>query len=142
MPINYKNYDASWKTKIRPDILKRDGDACKICKVKNGSAVFRGFYNNNIEVFQDFDGNIYKTENGEFITCDCYEDIKPSTRNENQKAIRIVLTIAHLDNDTNNNLYGNLAALCQLHHLRHDSKHHAKNARATIEKKKNLQRLF
>lgn len=55
---------------------------------------------------------------------------------------RIILTIAHLDQDKTNNDYENLAALCQKCHLGIDLKHHMENARATREKNKQLQRLF
>lgn len=55
---------------------------------------------------------------------------------------RIVLTIAHMDHDVNNNDYSNLKALCQKCHLDYDKNHHRKNAKATIEKKKGLQSLF
>lgn len=141
MPINYKLYDKTWKTKIRPDILEREGYCCKVCKAKNGSAVFRGVAD-GIEIYQDIDANIYRTDNGEFITCNAYAIIDPSTGNPNQKAVRVVLTIAHLDHDTTNNEYTNLAALCQLHHLRHDKEHHMKNSRKTRDTKKGLQELF
>ena len=51
------------------------------------------------------------------------------------KKTRVILTIAHLDHDITNNDYGNLAALCQRCHLRYDSEHHAKNAKATRDRK-------
>lgn len=58
------------------------------------------------------------------------------------KIIKIVLTVAHLNHDINDNCDENLAALCQLHHLRHDIEHHKKNSRETNIKKKKLQSLF
>jgi hypothetical protein len=58
------------------------------------------------------------------------------------QAIRVVLTVAHIDHDTTNSADGNLAAWCQLHHLRHDAKHHARNAARTRAQKKGLQSLF
>jgi hypothetical protein len=39
----------------------------------------------------------------------------------------IVLTIAHLDHDKNNNRFENLAALCQKCHLNHDLPQHINN---------------
>lgn len=140
MPINYKNYPANWK-EIRQKILERDGHCCKICKVPNRWRVFRGIWN-GIEVYQDSMGRIFKTENGEFLADDMFAIIEPSSGNENQKAIKIVLTVAHLNHDINDNFEHNLAALCQLHHLRLDVDQHKENSRATIEKKKRLQRLF
>ncbi len=142
MPIkDWSKYPDNWKSEIRPRILERDGNCCKVCKAKNGDAVFRGVLN-DIEVFQDFEGNIYRTDNGEYIKCDPYEAIFPSSGNECQKAIKVVLTIAHLDHDTTNNTDENLAAMCQLHHLRYDIQQHKKNSRETMTKKRKLQSLF
>jgi hypothetical protein len=49
---------------------------------------------------------------------------------------KVVLTVAHLDHDTANNARENLRAWCQMHHLRYDAKHHAKNAARTRWQKK------
>ena len=40
---------------------------------------------------------------------------------------KVVLTVAHLDHNKNNNRFSNLAALCQRCHLQHDIKHHVAN---------------
>lgn len=45
--------------------------------------------------------------------------------------VKIVLTIAHLDHVPENCDPSNLRALCQMHHLRYDAKHHAETARQT-----------
>jgi len=142
MPIKDKSkYPSNWFTEIRPAILKRANNCCEVCKAKNKTAVFRGF-RQGLEIYQTIDGNIYRTDNGDFLVCDPYECIEPSTGNPNQKAILIVLTIAHLNHDTTNNDYSNLKAMCQLHHLRHDLEHHKANAAETRNKKKRLQSLF
>lgn len=53
---------------------------------------------------------------------------------------RVILTVAHIDHDRNNNSFFNLAALCQRCHLRHDAKQHARTRR---EKRNQWQtRLF
>ena len=52
------------------------------------------------------------------------------------KKTRVVLTIAHLNHDIKDNRYDNLAALCQRCHLRYDAEHHAKNAKATRDRKR------
>lgn len=39
----------------------------------------------------------------------------------------VVLTVAHIDHDRNNNRFSNLAAWCQRCHLGHDAKQHAFN---------------
>jgi hypothetical protein len=40
---------------------------------------------------------------------------------------KVVLTVAHVDHDKTNNLFSNLAALCQKCHLGHDIKQHVDN---------------
>lgn len=40
---------------------------------------------------------------------------------------KVVLTVAHLDHDKDNNKFDNLAALCQRCHLYHDRWQHAAN---------------
>lgn len=40
---------------------------------------------------------------------------------------KVVLTVAHVDQDRNNNRFDNLAALCQRCHLGHDRGMHAYN---------------
>lgn len=40
---------------------------------------------------------------------------------------KVVLTVAHIDRNKDNNRFSNLAALCQRCHLRHDAKQHADN---------------
>ena len=52
------------------------------------------------------------------------------------KLIRVVLTVAHLDHDTANRARGNLAALCQRCHLRHDQDQHVANAAETRQRKR------
>lgn len=39
----------------------------------------------------------------------------------------VVLTVAHLDHDTQNNRFSNLRAMCQRCHLTYDAKYHAAN---------------
>lgn len=138
MPCDYKKYHPEWKTKIRPDILKREGNCCKVCKVENGAAIFRGYIftgNGKIEIYQKPDGSIFDAETGRKIfDGSVYASIEPLSGNPNQRAIKVVLTIAHLDQNKDNNNYDNLAALCQ--------KHHMKNARDSRTKKKGLQSLF
>lgn len=62
-----------------------------------------------------------------------------------RKWSKIVLTIAHLDHNTENNHSENLRALCQSCHLRYDIEHHKKNAaqtRAAKYQNPNQQILF
>ncbi len=72
--------------------------------------------------------------------CEKCEVLNHSLRNGR----RIVLTIAHMDHDKENNEVSleRLAAWCQKCHLAYDLPHHMENARKTREKKMRLQRLF
>jgi len=51
-----------------------------------------------------------------------------------ENGAKIVLTIAHLDHDLNNNSYFNLQALCQRCHNRHDIKFRVANRKNRVVK--------
>ena len=66
-----------------------------------------------------------------------------------QRLIRIVLTVAHVDHDTHHNDLmefggpaprpaGNLVALCQRCHLRHDREQHQVNAARSRRRKREV----
>jgi len=124
MPIDYSQYHPEWKTKIRPDILERDEHCCKFCGVKNHSIIHR--YGKGMDEWQ------YWPEGME----------SEAWSLDRLKSTKVILTIAHLDQDKTNNDYDNLAALCQKCRLGIDMKHHMENARETRTKKKGLQKLF
>lgn len=139
MPIDYSKYPANWKSEIRPRILERAANKCECCGVPNGEYIFRGYLDGE-EVYQTPDGNIYNASNSEIIAYEAwYVDIKPSTGNHNQKAIKIVLTIAHLDHDETNHQVTDdrLKAMCQQCHLRYDSKEKVRR-KAKIENQLDL----
>jgi hypothetical protein len=126
MPINYKNYPKNWKSEIRPAILERANNKCEFCGVENHIAIFRGILN-GIEVYQNDKADIFNAENSEYLDNDYYAPIEaPETR----KAIKVVLTIAHLDHDTTNNDPENLKALCQRCHNRYDMKQRVHNRKS------------
>lgn len=138
MPCDYKKYHPEWKTRIRPDILKRDKNCCKVCKVPNGTFGYR-----------DKEGKFYSWEMIEAALndrgYDYFDDeLKHHVKKDGTvgKGTKIVLTVMHLDHDINNNEYSNLAAACQYHHLVYDKDLHQSNARETRNKKKGLQSLF
>ncbi|MBI4748635.1 MAG: hypothetical protein HY774_09095 [Acidobacteria bacterium] len=53
---------------------------------------------------------------------------------------KVVLTTAHVNHTPSDNRDENLRAWCQFHHLRHDARHHAGNARLTRRVKKDKRR--
>lgn len=99
MPINYSLYHPDWKDIIRPDILKRDKFKCRFCGIKHKIYVYRDESQRRVQIY--------------------FEDVA-LTRQAGFKPFKIILTIAHLDQDVNNNNYSNLAALCQACHLNLD----------------------
>ena len=114
MPIDYKKYPSNWKTEIRPAIMQRAKNCCEFCKVPNYKLILRGFYNGT-ECYQDEDGTIYDANTSEVIGCDYVGEVHPKN-----KLIKVILTVAHLDHDVNNNDFSNLKALCQRCHNRYD----------------------
>lgn len=138
MPCNYKDYPPNWKTEIRPAILQRDGHKCKFCQVPDRAWICRGMWD-GVDVWQNDDGQIFRADNGE----DFGEAYVGEVWSEKDGGlVKVILTVAHLDNDLSNNDYSNLAALCQRCHNRHDKGHRQKNAAETRRKNKGLQRLF
>lgn len=109
MPCNYQNYSPLWKSVIRPDILQRANNCCEVCGVKNYVTGYR-----------------YK--DGTFIVSEGIQQDIDYILDDN-KIIKIILTIAHLDHDINNNDYANLKAMCQRCHLRYDIEHHKETKR-------------
>lgn len=152
MPINYKDYPKNWKTEIRPAVMARAGEVrdeagaivlhakCEKCGVLNHDTG-------------------YRTEAGEFISWDDIEnqlnwhghdyfdeELKHCIKQDGtaKKPLKIVLTVAHLDNDKSNDEVSidRLRAWCQRCHLNYDRDHHRENYRNNRNKKKRLQSLF
>jgi 5-methylcytosine-specific restriction endonuclease McrA len=55
---------------------------------------------------------------------------------------RVVLTVAHIDQDKTNNSFFNLAALCQRCHLNHDRYQHQRNRKYGRNHRENQLSLF
>lgn len=104
---------------IRTRILARAGDKCEWCDKPNRQKmlVARGGY-------------WCLLESSTWRDCQGVVIIRPP-HHESYRAIRCVLTIAHLDHNPANNDDANLAALCQRCHLVHDTHQHYANARRT-----------
>lgn len=128
MPVDYKKYPSNWFSEIRPKILSRSEHRCEKCKVKDRTWVSRGIYNDD-KVYQYSTGEIHKEDNGNYVTTDFKEGIW-------SKSIKIVLTIAHLDQNVENNNESNLKALCQKCHLNHDRNDNRKKYRNTFNLKR------
>ncbi len=125
MAINWKNYPKNWR-EIRLQILARDGDCCKECGLKNYTVGWR----NGGEKF------VIMAAPGSYVKA--RELAIEEKRKCGVLPTVIVLHISHQDHDTKNNEDSNLAALCQYHHLKHDSYHHSKNFRETAKRRRGI----
>ena len=134
MPIDYRKYAKNWKTEIRPAILVRAGHCCEFCRVKNYSVGYR----DKKGLFYDIQFIMHELDNNgrdlfEDVLSHCYD-----TKGDQIKPIRIILTIAHLDQNIGNDDYRNLRALCQRCHLSHDKLFNFQKTRDTVRRKKGL----
>ena len=111
--IDYKKYPPNWKTEIRPRILKRAKNSCECCGFENYSMVFSTKEKGKATNWTPFKQSDYEIF-------------------DNQKVVRVILTIAHLDHDEGNFEVKDerLMAMCQLCHLRYDAPEKAKRRAA------------
>lgn len=115
MPIDYNRYPPNWGTEIRPAILLRAKDKCEFCGLKNGSTVYS-------VGFKVLENGSYKNRRIWFRN---RQDAHREANNPNTvRKVKVILTIAHLDHDETNHEVSldRLAALCQVCHLRYDTK--------------------
>jgi len=119
MPIDYKKYSKDWK-QIRIAALIRAGNRCEKCGVEN-----------HIMGARDFEGAFHTEDEIAAMSFDHGDDLF----GDQMKLFRIVLTIAHLDQDIENNDPNNLNALCQKCHLNHDRADNLVKAEMTRKRK-------
>ena len=135
MPCNYKLYPSNWKTEIVPKVKARENNCCAFCGVKNYSVGYR----KGSQFIPTVGNEMHdKAGNGELSYKEARELVKHCNECADDNLIVIVLTVAHLNHDINNNDLSNLKALCQKCHLDYDKDHHKKNSRETLKKKKGI----
>lgn len=128
MPIDYSRYPSNWKTEIRPRILARANNRCERCGVLNYSVGYRK--NGDFWTFAkppyDHPGKISEYQAARELI-----DHLNNWCNMEDKYIVIVLTIAHLDHDEDNQQVedSRLQALCQRCHIQHDATEKARRRR-------------
>lgn len=119
MPIDYSKYHPKWKLISRLIRKHRAKDCCEWCGLENAAIIHRTrrhpFYRYaTTEEFAEYDR---RRKAG--------QKMWPAL--QYLGLTRIVLTVAHLDRDKDNNRFWNLAALCQRCHLSHDILQHVRN---------------
>lgn len=124
MPIRDKSlYPADWKAISKRIRFERAGGRCEFCGVENGALIIR------------------KTSNSEeYVTVEdseaYYKELHNNGADYDDKIIKVVLTVAHLDHNPANCDDDNLRALCQRCHNRYDRTFRNGNAAATRARKK------
>lgn len=118
MPINYADYHPDWKAISKRIRFERAGGKCEWCGVEHGAIGARDLAGN---WFNQEDWLGWNSEYGYSV----FGTYAP-------RIIKIVLTVAHLDHDKNNNDDDNLAALCQRCHLNYDRPRHLAKRKLTM----------
>lgn len=119
MPIRKSDYHPEWP-RISLEVREAAGWQCEWCGVPNKWVIRRG------------QGDTW--EQVEYTRFDLQSEWEPTqnmtwARLKFHRLTRVVLTVAHLDRNRDNNEKENLAALCQRCHLRHDIHQHIRNRR-------------
>lgn len=111
MVFRRERYPAEWKA-IRSGILMRANNACEQCFAPNGEGIVRGL---------GADEGRYMLQRGDVFDEETGVRLGIARGSEFEgRGVKVVLTVAHLDHNEQNNDPANLRALCQMHHLRHD----------------------
>jgi predicted nucleic-acid-binding Zn-ribbon protein len=114
-PENKNRYSKDWKQISERIRFVRAGNKCETCGVKNYETGYRdltGKFWTVQEIMDLLDDTGYDIFCHELSHIDV--DVKP---------IKIVLTVAHLDHQPENNDDSNLKALCQKCHNNYDRSH-------------------
>ena len=115
MPIDYSKYPDNWKSEIVPAIRDRSGDKCEWCGLENGQTVWSVPF--LIREISKYKRRMiwFRSKSDAIRECRDHRDVKE---------VQVVLTVAHLDHDEENENVpiDRLAHLCQACHLRYDAK--------------------
>ena len=104
MPMNRKEYPDNWEW-LSKQIRKRNKGRCELCFAPNGKRVSR---------------------DPDWIYPWCYDVLS------NEKDVKIILTVHHIDGNKQNNSEQNLISLCQRCHLRLDIEKHMRKRKRRL----------
>ena len=118
-PENRDRYPKNWKA-ISAAIREEAGQKCEWCRAPNGVMIRRGLTHDGRQVWREASASAY--ENG--YCADNGSEVADSGEDtcDYRPAVRVVLTVAHLDHQPENCERWNLQALCQRCHNRYDAK--------------------
>lgn len=124
MPCDYSKYPKNWKTEIRPRILGRARNHCEQCGVRDQSHVRRMVDNTAVYRYWSESDNVFLDSDRRLTAFYDQQLWHP--------AVKIVLTIAHIDQNVENSHDANLAAWCQRCHLMFDQRARALVVKALV----------
>jgi len=109
MPINYKHYPPDWFTRIVPAVARRSHNKCEECGLSNGQKVWSV--------------QIRRKKGKKTVYRKLWLTIEPNLLYHEAKKVKVVLTVAHIDNDAHNHKVSidRLLHLCQRCHLKADA---------------------
>ncbi len=118
-------YPIDWHELSAVVRFDRAGGRCEDCRRPHGQVIH---HLGDGRWFDPLD-ELWRDDRGATIDWPDYGDYAALRK------MRVVLAAAHLDHDPSNNRLGNLKALCQRCHLRHDRHVHRRRARITVLKR-------
>jgi hypothetical protein len=139
MPIRPETrhlYPADWPAISRWVRFERAQGRCERCAAPHGETIERSA---DGAFYRLPDGGVFSAETGAPRDASCPSGLWGAWR-----AVKIVLTTAHIDHDAANNPAdgSNWAAWCQRCHLRHDRDQHVQTRRATERAAAGIADLF
>lgn len=137
MTFRAERYAPNWR-EIRAMIIARAGERCECtgqcghkhsdgrCGVPNRARINRGI---------DFPWRWMREDDRFDLLESDYVSLAEEAYQYSDDAIRVVLTVAHIDHDESNNDPANLLAMCQFCHLSMDREDNARRRRENIRVK-------
>lgn len=133
MPIDYSEYPADWKEISRRIRFERAKNQCEQCGLVNGAIIIR----NKNGTYRHICGTEY-----DWIRSKVRNGYSHASALKRLGFTKVVLTVAHLNEDKHDVRDENLKALCQRCHLLLDLKKHIRNRKYGRKSKENNLELF
>jgi 5-methylcytosine-specific restriction endonuclease McrA len=146
MPIRESEkhrYPPDWKA-ISRRVRERAGQKCERCGAPNGVEIKRLISDPSkwMTVSAFVESILFLDKRDESTRTLSHQGAAQALAEAWGPPVKVVLTVMHLNHTPEDVSESNLQAACQRCHLSYDAKEHAKNARATRERKSGQKRLF